>query len=353
MPTIRDRSQIDPDDFFAETRMSFGDHIEDLRTHLIRALVGFTIALLVSFSFGHLVLEFISAPVEEALGHFYDQRQKNHTDKYLEKAEQTGELGPRPGVLNVPRKALEAILGQPVMQGKWLSEDGKIVRVPTITYPREQVEDWMDMNKKLGLRPTLKSFTIMETVLVWLKVCLVCGLVLGSPWIFIQVWSFIAAGLYPHEKRLVNRYLPFSIGLFLAGVFLCQFVVMPQTISALLKFNEWLGYEPELRLNDWLNFALLMPLFFGVCFQTPLAMLTLERVGLVSVQTYKQKWRIVLFIVAVVYVIVSPTPDPMTMILFLVPMYGLYGLGILLCKLSPREPLLDIDVPESEEMVEV
>jgi len=184
-------------------------------------------------------------------------------------------------------------------------------------------------------------------------VCLFTGLVLGSPWIFYQVWSFIAAGLYPQEKRLVNQYLPFSVGLFLVGVALCQFVVMPQTITGLLAFNEWLGIEPELRLNDWLNFALILPLLFGASFQTPLAMLTLERIGLMTVETYRSKRSIVLFLLAVAYVIVSPTPDPWTMILFWVPMAGLYELGIWLCKLSPRKSMLDSDLSESEEMVEV
>jgi sec-independent protein translocase protein TatC len=351
---IRDRSNLDPDDFFADTRMSFGDHIEDLRTHLIRAILGFCLAVGVSFCFGHWVLEFISAPVERELGHFYDRKADQIKKEYLNGLRDEGKLEPQPTEELIDRKQFEAMLGQPIKNGPWLSEDGQFIKLKKYANPVQQVDWWSDLNKKLGMRPTLKSFTIMESVLVWFKVCLVCGLVLGSPWIFFQIWSFIAAGLYPHEKRLVNVFLPFAVFLFLFGVALCQFVVMPQTIAALLSFNEWLGIEPELRLNDWLNFALLLPVIFGVCFQTPLAMLTLERIGLMTVETYKAKWRVVLFVIAVAYVIVSPTPDPMTMILFLGPMFGLYGLGIMLCKMLPRKPLLDLgDVPESEEMVEV
>ena len=67
------------------------------------------------------------------------------------------------------------------------------------------------------------------------KVCIVTGLVLGSPWIFWQIWMFVAAGLYPHEKRYVNIYLPFSLFLFLGGVFICQFFVIPKALEALLK----------------------------------------------------------------------------------------------------------------------
>jgi sec-independent protein translocase protein TatC len=344
---------LDPDDFFADTRMSFGDHIEDLRSHLIRALLGLCVAVGISMFFGHLVLRFISAPIEKELAVYYKTRMDAARKKYLAKLEEEGTAGPRPSVVPLRLDVFEKVIGRKVPPGDHISKDGQYVLFPTTTDAQTDVDDWIEKFQTLTPPPTLHSFTIMETVLVWFKVCLITGIVLGSPWLFYQIWSFIAAGLYPQEKRLVNHYLPFSILLFLAGVCLCQFVVMPQTISALLAFNEWLGIEPELRLSDWLNFALLMPLLFGICFQTPLAMLTLERIGLTTVETYKQKWRIVLFLIAVVYVIVSPTPDPMTMVLFLVPMYGLYALGILLCKLAPRRPLLDFETSESEEMVEV
>jgi len=357
----------DPEDFFSDTRMSFGDHIEDLRTHLLRALGGVVVALVVSLGFAHLVLEFINAPVEKALGEYYDRREAAHIKEYLAKPENAEKLEPRQQNLDIPRKKLEQILGHRVPQGDWIIKSPakenneadekaageEIVRLPTTVSPRQQVQEWAQMHKDLEPKPSLKGFTILEGVLVWFKVCLVCALVLASPWVFYQIWSFIAAGLYPHDKRLVNRYLPFSVGLFLCGVALCQFVVMPHTIAALLVFNEWLGIEPELRLNDWLNFALLLPIIFGLCFQTPLAMYTLERIGLVSVETYKSKWRIVLFGIAVFYVIISPTPDPMTMILFLVPMYSLYGLGMLLCKLSPRPQEEDTEESESDELIEV
>src|SRR4029453_2695127 len=121
------------------------------------------------------------------------------------------------------------------------------------------------MNKR-----TLKTLSIQEPLVVYFKIAIMAGFVLSSPWVFYQIWAFIAAGLYPHEKRLVNVYLPFSLGLFLVGVFFCGFFVIPKAIEALLWFNEWLGFQPELRLNEWLGFAIFMPLVFGLSFQTPL-----------------------------------------------------------------------------------
>src|SRR5215471_13556100 len=70
----RANSPVDPDDYFAETRMSFGDHIEDLRTHLIRAILGFILGMSVAFIFGRWVQDFITAPVVDQLQKFYDHR---------------------------------------------------------------------------------------------------------------------------------------------------------------------------------------------------------------------------------------------------------------------------------------
>src|SRR5260370_29885973 len=77
----RANRHTDPEDFFAETRMSFGDHIEDLRTHLVRAIVGFALGMAVAFIFGSWVYEFITAPVVKQLQRFYDHRVEKTMDK--------------------------------------------------------------------------------------------------------------------------------------------------------------------------------------------------------------------------------------------------------------------------------
>ncbi len=86
-----------------------------------------------------------------------------------------------------------------------------------------------------------------EVMVTYFKVAFVSALVIASPWVFYQMWLFIAAGLYPHEKRYVCTALPASLVLFLAGVALCQFVVLPSAVKALLQFNEWAGYDPDLQ----------------------------------------------------------------------------------------------------------
>jgi sec-independent protein translocase protein TatC len=217
------------------------------------------------------------------------------------------------------------------------------------------VEIALDLAKAQQLvykRPGLSTLSPMEAFMAYIKCSFVCGLILGSPWIFTQLWAFIAAGLYPHEKRLVNVYLPISLVLFLAGVLLCQFLVIPKALEALLWFNHWLNLEPDLRFNEWLSFAIWLPVLFGISFQLPMVMMFLERVGIMTVETYLAKWRIAFFIIHAFAAIVTPV-DIFSMESLALTMCALYGLGIALCWFNPRRRQPEIDVPDSEEMVEV
>ena len=82
---------------------------------------------------------------------------------------------------------------------------------------------------------SLITLAPLETMTIYFMVCLVAGLVLASPWVFYQAWAFVAAGLYRHEQHYVTKFLPLSLGLFLAGVFGCFFGVLPITSSFLLN----------------------------------------------------------------------------------------------------------------------
>ena len=180
-----------------------------------------------------------------------------------------------------------------------------------------------------------------EGFMIWMKASLITGLVLASPWIFWQLWSFIAAGLYAHEKRYVHVYLPFSIGLFLVGVLVAFFVVFPLVLNFLFKFNNSLGIEIDPRISEWLGFVLFLPLGFGISFQLPLIMLFLNRIGIFQASDYLAYWRVAVLVVFVIAGVVTP-PDPYSMSLLALPLTGLYFGGILLCKYMPKgRSLLD------------
>ena len=342
------------EDLFADTRMSFGEHIEELRTHLIRAIKGLVFCITIGFvldgigyslglkwlGVGRPMVDVITKPVNDQLEAFHQRR----LDKYKEEAKVPGSdaatsAAPKPLKVSFSPEAIAKLTNNQV------HADGPV----EVTVDVSPV-DLYDANHPISLavRPEgLTTLSVQEGMVVYFKVSIICGFVLASPWVFWQMWSFVAAGLYPTEKRLVNYWLPMSLGLFLAGVFLCQFAVIPRSIAALLWFNEWMGLTPELRLNEWLGLAIWLPVIFGLAFQTPLVMLVLERIGIMSVSTYLSYWRAAVFILAVVTLIIVPTTDVITWFALWLPMVGLYFLGIYLCHLAERRRPPSFDDPNS------
>jgi sec-independent protein translocase protein TatC len=377
----------DPDDMFADTRMTFGEHIEDLRIHLIKAILGFCVAMVASFFLAPYVLHFIDKPVREQLSEYWRRYNEKRQRELLDEAKTGGDdvrLRPITTTIALPRRELREFLLQefPALKDKAAAADA-VDLMPAIEdvlrgLDVDDLVDWkrvrgagyvefrnarlpdpmnvafeMQKYNQLVRPPALTTLSVQEAFVVYFKVAIMTGFVLGSPWIFYQIWMFVAAGLYPHEKKYVNIFLPFSLALFLAGVILCEWFVMTKAVEALLWFNEWLGFSPDLRLNEWLGFAIFMPLVFGISFQTPLVMLFVQRVGILHVDSFRNKRRIAWFLLAVFAAVITPSTDPISMMLLWLPMSLLYELGIALCVYLPGRPLLDFDVPESEELVEV
>ncbi|HTU90874.1 MAG TPA: twin-arginine translocase subunit TatC [Gemmataceae bacterium] len=381
----------DPEDFFADTRMTFGDHLEELRLHLWRAFAGFGVALIFSFFIGRYAVDFITAPVKDQLRAFYNRRvektmEELKSNSNLQKVNQpTGftkvyflreqlqaalkgapreelEKTKRPirrhdATGNDEASLLDRLMGRAGDKDQ-VGEDEEVVKEEALVplwisfgEPLKSAGLLQEATRIVGDFDSMATLNIMEAFMVWFKVCLVCGFILGSPWIFWQIWMFVAAGLYSHEKRLVHVYLPVSLGLFLIGVLMCEFLVIPRAIEALLWFNEWLGFKPDLRLNEWLSFAIWMPLIFGLSFQTPLVMMFVARLGIVNADSFRNKRRIAWMVLAVFAALITPTPDALSMLFLWVPMCLLFELGIWLIKMSAGEPELDEDAHDSEELM--
>jgi sec-independent protein translocase protein TatC len=196
----------------------------------------------------------------------------------------------------------------------------------------------------------LSSMSVQEVFIVYFKVSILCGLVLGSPFILYQFWAFVGAGLYPHEKKYIYVFFGPSVVLFSGGIILCQFLVLPSAVKALLVFNEWLGFDPDIRLKEWLSLAILLPLVFGVSFQTPLVMVFLNRIGVFTAQDYLKKWKYAAFILVVFAATVTPTPDIITPLYLFIPMFGLYMGGIAFCHYFPPKTEEEVEAEAAEEV---
>ncbi len=334
-------------DLFAEEQsmvtMSFGEHIEELRVRLILALLGLFVGVLIVFvpplSIGKRVMEKMEQPAKVALDEFYTAEYDKKAEKAKkERAAGRGFTPQLEGVVDADvlvaelRKIAPKLeLPEPEsLKGTTLKLSMQFFEVGVIN---------MVHNSTVQLDQSLVSLAPLETLTIFFMVCLVSGLVLASPWVFYQIWAFVAAGLYRHERHYVTKYLPFSLGLFLAGVFLCFFFVLPITLQFLLQFNVWLGVAPTLRLSDWMGFATILPLVFGISFQTPLVMLFLERINIFTVQDFRAKRRIAILVITITAAVITPGQDPFSMVLLAIPMIFLYELGILMITSSRRKPV--------------
>jgi sec-independent protein translocase protein TatC len=330
-------------DLFAEEQamvtMSFGEHIEELRVRLILALIGLFVGVVIVFipplDIGWRVMKQMEKPAKDALDDFYSSEYKKKSALAREKksvspklqaiieadafVEQLRKVAPK---LALPEA--ETLKGTKLNLPLQFFDHALIDAIPNWTVQIDQ---------------SLVSLAPLETPLIFFMVCLVSGLVLASPWVFYQIWAFVAAGLYRHERRYVKKYLPFSLGLFLAGVFICFFAVLPLTLTFLLQFNVWLGVAPTLRLSDWMGFATILPLVFGIAFQTPLVMLFLERIGIFTVDDFRAKRKFAILIITIAAAVLTPGQDPFSMVLLAVPMLLLYELGILLVTGNKRRLL--------------
>ncbi|MDO4575714.1 MAG: twin-arginine translocase subunit TatC [Planctomycetia bacterium] len=386
------------DDFFKDSTMSFGEHLEELRLCLFRALAGLVVGFLIGLALGGHVVEVIQTPLRGALSKYYQGRSRTTIEKHLTEFEGRGygtdvamlpqqrrltaeKLLVNPAELAIalgldptklPEKSpfreefKEEVPPEQISQeeahwsvadyfsfekwGTWVSEMFAEKGVDVTENVAETVKD--EKNAAVGKstelisvyvwrpvaddpRTQVKNFAVQETFMIYIKASLLAGVLLASPWIFWQIWSFVAAGLYPHEKRYVHIFLPFSLGLFLGGAFLAFFFVFQPVLEFLFSFNNWMGIEPDPRISEWLNFFLILPIGFGISFQLPLVMLFLERIGLFSVKMYTGYWRISILAIFFISMILTPA-DPTSMVLMAVPLSFLYIGGILLCKLMPR-----------------
>jgi sec-independent protein translocase protein TatC len=179
-----------------------------------------------------------------------------------------------------------------------------------------------------------QSLDATEPFMIWMKAALITGLIIASPYVLLQIWLFVAAGLYPHEKNYVYIYLPISMALFFGGAALAFAFVFDPVLTFLFTFNKGMNAEFDPRIGEWLSFVLILPLGFGISFQLPLVMLFLNRIGVASLDFYVQQWRVAILIICVISMVLTPA-DPVSMLLMAVPLCFLYLFGIAMCKYMP------------------
>ena len=386
-----DRPALPKEDLFEASTMTFGEHLEELRKALARAIAWWAVGGLIALLFAaQPIVRWIQVPVRESIiqnkadrsmARFSEEMEvDNSSEAEAARLEQFKLMLVEKGLafeqLWLPSEVQPLLPGIPAKTPP-ASPSGDAAAAtatekaeePTKTEEPSQAEEPAEGDSSTAttttaatttatpqpvlpsavpdpdsFKPfwvlrqteaTLNSHKVEETFMIYLKAAIVIGSVFASPMIFYHLWGFVAAGLYPHERRYVYVYLPFSVTLFVSGVCLAFFAVLGFVLDFLLKYNSDLGVDTELRLSYWMNFVLLLPLGFGIAFQLPLVMLFLQRIGIFETSAYEGSWRIAVLVISLISMVLTPA-DPYSMILLMVPLVLLYFLGIGLCRLMPR-----------------
>ena len=174
-----------------------------------------------------------------------------------------------------------------------------------------------------------------EQFTAYLKVAMVFGIFLSAPFVLYELWKFVGSGLYLDEQRYVVTFMPFSLGLFMAGVLFGYFVMIPVGLAFLASWGST-DVELSFALGPYVGLFLTLSLILGVIFQLPLIMVFLAKVGIVDVSLFRRARRISIFISLCLAVVLTP-PDPFSWSLMIVPMIILYELGIIVCQFLTKK----------------
>jgi sec-independent protein translocase protein TatC len=168
---------------------------------------------------------------------------------------------------------------------------------------------------------------VIAPFLVPMKLTLLLAFILALPWVFYQLWAFIAPGLYAHEKRLVMPLVISSSVLFMAGVAFCYFFVFGRVFHFIGEFAPTsIAVTPD--IENYLDFVMSMCLAFGATFEVPVVVVILVRMGIVSVEKLKEVRPYAVVGAFVIAAIVTP-PDVVSQLALAIPMCLLFELGLL------------------------
>ena len=195
------------------------------------------------------------------------------------------------------------------------------------------IDDWLFNVLTYPLRAASHGQVLLigtgvgEAFFTKLKVALIAGLFIASPAVFLEIWKFIAPGLYESERRLAKPFVISATLFFLAGGYFCWAVVFKIGYAFFLSQYASIGVTPTLRISEYLAFSAKLLLAFGITFEMPIFAFFLTRLGLVDYRMMIRQFRYAVLAIFVIAVALTP-PDMISPFLLAIPLLALYGLSI-------------------------
>ena len=207
------------------------------------------------------------------------------------------------------------------------------------------VEPYAKVVQNDGTDRRLIFTALQETFLTYLNVSFFAAFFVTCPFILMQIWKFVAPGLYKHEKIAIVPYLILTPILFFLGGMLVYYLIMPLAIKFFLSFESsglttGLPIQLEAKVNEYLSLVMKLIFAFGISFQLPIVLSLLARIGIVDAIFLKERRKYVVVIIFTFAALLTP-PDPITQIGLAIPLLILYELSIFSVSIIEKKNNLD------------
>lgn len=183
----------------------------------------------------------------------------------------------------------------------------------------------IEPSNSVGLK--LQNLRVFGQPFFYFKIILVSGLILASPFVLYQIWLFIEPGLYSNEKNWARKITFFTSISFFGGVAFAYFVMIPSMLNFAASFGTDL-IANNIDINEYLSFITMILLAAGLLFEMPMVSYVLSKVGLINPKMLRKFWRHAIIVILILAAVLTPTPDPVSQMIFAAPLFILYEISI-------------------------
>lgn len=182
-----------------------------------------------------------------------------------------------------------------------------------------------------GFSMELINVDISAQFFVHIKASLAAGLILGFPYLVWEIWRFVAPALYANEKKAAKKAFLLSSGLFYVGAAVGYFVILPFCLQFFMNYSVSPDISNAITLRSYMSMFTSMVFLMGIAFEFPSAILLLSTLGVLDRQMLKRGRKYAFIVLLIVAAFITPTGDPLSMLVLAAPLYLLYELSIMLC----------------------
>ena len=334
----------------------FLEHLEDFRILVTRSVVTLVIGTLICFTYRDQLMEILRKPISDVWEMHSENklpRSGQITADQWEKAKAAAEA-----MSQWPSDLAQPYLAQlpPIEQSHakvaacyraaiTLPSDKQQSFTQALSHLNEAEKSLLQElliskpDAQVGSKDRFKfmsSLNPTESFMLSMKLAFFAGTVISFPLLLMYLLKFIMPGLHQHEKKAILPALAVGFGLFLGGVMFSYLLVLPKVLEFFYSYGESMGIANEWRIGYYLSFATQFTLIFGLCFELPVVVWVLVKIGLLDYELMSRTRNYAIIAIVVIAAIITPTPDAFTLALLALPMIALYEMSIWLAWFDAR-----------------